>query len=256
MKKIIISVLAVLAVIMTAPLCAHARVGYDDNFNDGVRDVILWTEGGNTGSSKLSLSETGGVLSFTASGVSANPLDEISRSYESTWVADFSRDFTYVVNYNNPFSSAGVDGIPVWGGTEIGLHKSGLELWSSAENKGLNKIFDASIWNSNDDFIKQAGRSDTGTIGVSYSVATDTLNFIGITDQGVDVLSGAQILDFTKTYDATGLHVYLRGWTEGANFNASLDNFQGPVATPEPVSSALFLLGGAALAIKRRKVKV
>ena len=30
----------------------------------------------------------------------------------------------------------------------------------------------------------------------------------------------------------------------------------GPVATPEPVSSALFLLGGAALAIKKRETKV
>ena len=30
----------------------------------------------------------------------------------------------------------------------------------------------------------------------------------------------------------------------------------GPVATPEPISSALFLLGGAALAIKKRKAKV
>jgi len=213
-----------------------------------------YPSGGAWNKGPFDFKEQNGVLNF-ASNDTALEYDG-RKKYNSTWVVDFSSDFQFSAQYNTP-SPASPN--PKNGSIEIGLHNGvdeHFELWSGAYNDGTKNVFSAEI--DLKEFVpKQVARPDSGVIGIRYSKADDKLEFIG----GASAADTyAYIDDFTKKYGAydgfQNLRVYLEGDSVFSAYNATFDNFnfQGKV-TPEPVSSALFLLGGSALALKRFRKK-
>jgi len=264
MKKVFFSIIMILAIIALMPLVSYAEV-YTDDFNDGIMNTALWTAAGNYwarpsdnySDDPFTFKEQNGVLNF----VSNDPLHIYGgrKKYDSTWTVDFSRDFKFYAQYNT-LSSAALDG-----SVEIGLHNAfnnNFELWSGAYAASGAYVFDATIDEVDDNGFSypdsvNAPRDASGVIGISYSKAYDRLDFIGGDDIS-DVY--ASIDNFTATYGSypgfENLHVYLEGDSSFSDYNASFDNFnyQSAVA-PEPVSSMLFILGGAAFGIKRFKKK-
>ena len=250
MKNLLITLL--ISGLLFMPRMVKAE-SWSDNFDDGTRDTSLWSTGGTT-DTMTSLSESDGALSFNAAGLSSS--DQSSKNYNSTWTVDFTQDFQFTAKYNNSSSITGGQ----YGGVELGLHtlSSDFELWTSAENSWnagtgtAGKIFDATI--AGESLHVQTNRLDSGLIGVRYTAgAADTLAFLGTNTAGETAVI-AEYQNFRSKINPEPLHVYLRGWSEGANFSASFDDFQGSVS-PEPISAALFLLGGASLVIKHYRKK-
>jgi hypothetical protein len=246
-----------LVVIMLMPRLSHAKT-YTDDFNDTITNSALWTASGNYytpqntgGVGPFTFAEYDGTLNFASndSGLAYGG----RKKYDSVWTVDFNNDFKFSVQYNT-LSSADQNG-----SIEIGLHDAvtnKFELWSGAYNDGTTNVFDARI----DEITNPVNvlRSNSGVIGISYTKANDKLEFIG--GDGTNNAVYANIDNFTSTYGSfegfQNLHVYLEGDSDKAIFNANFDNFNfQSTVTPEPVSSALFILGGAVLALKRKKVK-
>ena len=123
----------------------------------------------------------------------------------------------------------------------IALNDSTTDLWNHSVTRGIR----------------------SGSLHLDYSALDNTMTF-SAKDAGGNVVA-SDVYNGFRNYATSPMNIILAGRTEGnqggvgpviALGDANLDNFssQGNVA-PEPISSALFLLGGGALALMRRKRK-
>ncbi len=142
------------------------------------------------------------------------------------------------------------------------MYDSNKGNWSPKFNISVeddNRTPPALVWERQVDIARDTG-INSAWAGLRYTSSIDRLE-IGIFDN--ENLSGGPIvgMDYTAFNAAVNpgpMHVFMSGSSDYGlpiiNGQSTFDNFQGSVA-PEPISSALFLLGGGVLAVRRFRKK-
>ena len=232
---------------------------WSDDFNDGIFNSALW--GGYLHPGESNLVESNRVLNFNAL-PSSLPLNNNFAVYGTNMVVDFTKNFKFGVDFNNSYSGQHSGGLNIGlarvngQGSIFDLNANVFSADATAITGGGQKFFRAEINDGhNSSWSSQGNRNvDTGSLFIEYLTAGDTLKFYAL-DLAHNSLGVGEYQGFTNTYGRDPMHVFIGGWAgNDAQFSANLDNFQGTV-TPEPISSALFLLGGGALAFIGRKRK-
>jgi hypothetical protein len=192
---------------------------WSDNFDDLTMNESLWIC--RNADVKTILVEQDGKLNFVARGL--GPQDGGMKTYISVWEIDFSKDFQFLVKFDNAFSPEG----QITDGIEIGLINNSNKsmAWCIAKSTGGGKVFSAGTQRQS--IIKEVERTDAGWIGFRYTVASDTLTFLGMDKQQNNIFKDTECKNFKATINIDKVKVYLRGWSDGANFNASFDDFHG-----------------------------
>jgi hypothetical protein len=232
----------------------NAIASWFDDFNDGVMgSQWFYVDDGNA---KTSLFEQDGVLNFTASGMGAT--ENSGKVYASNTPVALSSDFQFKVWFYNNYAGA------YQGFMSLSLAKlseEGQPLINAmmlATNEGENKKFYARIVEEGGPslFSWKDARNTSGWLGMRYTVSGDLLEFGGFDDAG-NFMTGTSYSGFSSLFGPDPIYIAISGKSIGAEIPlgmANLDNFQGGVV-PEPVSTVLFLAGGAVLAVRRFRRK-
>jgi len=257
MKKVIINFLLVLAVSMTTPIYAHASPVVSDFFDSNKgwwMDESQWTnKSNNEDGTNISISQVGSRLEAVSTVVPpvGNGGDA---TYVSKWGFNLSESFAFTVGFNyNPVNTAtGAMFVGIWptqNSEDHYVHMYGGNISSSPQYQWEWSLPSG----DGSEFSTRTGTN--GTFSVSYDSALKQMIFAS-----GSAAKTFELAAFVEPGDM--VNVVMGAGTMGALFNGSeayLTNFnvsQGtPIATPEPVSSALFLLGGAALAARKMRKK-
>lgn len=233
--------------------CA-ARADWTDDFS-GTAMSGIWSSEMNIGGGDLSQNGgTDGVLNFTATGT---PSDWAW--YNSAFSFGLGNDFNARVDYGFDWSSeqksqAGIL-MRISGQDESGTPSFYGVL--STGYLGEYGYYNAIGHSDNFNFYED-GYYSAGWFGLAYDSSEDIL-YAGIFTPGATTpFFGDEIEDFSGLVGCGGsVEFSLEGWANNAcvgEGQAVLDNFNASAA-PEPVSTALFLLGGATLAVRRLRRK-
>jgi len=274
MRKVVVFLTVVL--FLTFSSSAHAFIFWSDDFNDGA-DADLWEKWFDGEEDSGCLTEAEGMLQWTPAWESG-PGEQYG-GYCLKHEIDFNNDFGFRVDFNNSYTGAG-EGADLDSALGINISLSGEEdfyvnisadyvgenIWN--EEAGGASYIDGRVFSSilelGEDppaaFHVEVRGTNSGWLGMQYS-ATDDLLGVGAFANPEDVVPvwGQAYEDFADVFGDAPVYFSIGGWAEGEGplleGPASLDNFSGFV-TPEPVSSVLFLVGGASLIaarLRRRK---
>lgn len=254
MKKVLLAV--VILIISVFPSLAQASWG-DDNFNDNSMNTNFWTtmileneDGG--AKDNLSFFEQNQRLEWiTPSQWTDN--SDVSGGYASKWAFILDRDFAVNVDFHYDHTAAFPSDE---GGVFLGVASSGLSymVGIAARNHGGAAGGDIYQIGGNIPEFNWTRTLLFGQLSAWYSALEDKL-YLGASEGDPVVIPGI------KSSGINELSVGLEGWSGGAKLNgydAYLDNFtvtKGHM-TPEPISCVLFLVGGGALALmKKRRIR-
>jgi len=234
-----------------------ARADWTDDFSGTAMSGIWYSESAvNTGD----LSQNGGtagVLNFTAGGTYND-----WAGYDSAFSFGLGNDFSARVDY-------GFDWAP--GQQGQGAQAGILMRMTGQDGKGVSSFYgmlstgylaDYGYYNAmgyNDTFGAYGdGYHSAGWFGLAYDSSEDIL-YAGIFSPGETTpFFGDEIEDFSGLVGCGGsVEFSLEGWANNAcvgEGQAVLDNFNASSA-PEPVSTVLFLIGGATLVARRLRRK-
>ncbi len=225
MKQLILGLIGL--AILAAPNTAKAAA-YSDNFDDGILNTNLWEVGNNNDPLDItSLVEQNGRLEWIVKD------NDIPYTYNamnllfSRWSLALTNDFEFsFVMYAHQIPEQP-------GGLHFGLVDTTL---------GHSPVWQGYLSDSQEKEVIEH---------FSYNAQEDKITILNSGDIHPTQFDGL------KAGGINSLGVFLGGWTHGNPVNsgqAYFDNFQivkGTI-TPEPISCALFLLGGGALFTQRR----
>ena len=270
MKKSIISVgiLAAICILMTP---ASAFAGF---FDDGRWYMASdqWTTVSDDPEDRGSLTEQGDNLVWNT----ANSWTDdyyATKVYASKWNFNLENDFQMYVGYHYDHTgvksndNAGVMmGLYSWGeGSEIPEYTFGVIAGNNVFKNfrtGLlaSKTIGASEITVGSDYSRSwwTRQGTDGYLYMQYNAEDDRLQLATVDSMG-DFMDGAsEYTGLRETLGLDDLGVYLGGTSQGAQLlkqDAYLKGF-GMNTAPEPVSSTLFLLGGAALVARKKLEKI
>ncbi|MFA5499507.1 MAG: PEP-CTERM sorting domain-containing protein [Candidatus Omnitrophota bacterium] len=249
-----IFVILVAAGVLLSP-CA-AKADWTDDFSGTAMSGIWFSESSvNTGD----LSQDGGtngVLNFTSGGTYAD-----WAAYGSAFSFGLENDFSAKVDYGFAWAPGGQQG------AQAGI----LMRMTGQDGNGTPSFYGtlSTGYLSDHGYYNAIGHNDVfniygdnyeglGWFGLMYDSGDDIL-YAGIFRQGETTpFYGEQIGNFSGLVgDGGSVKFSLEGWANYAcvgEGQAALDNFNASAA-PEPVSTALFLIGGATLAARRLRRK-
>jgi hypothetical protein len=264
----------------------HANAGF---FDDG-RDYMAASEWDEftlfDQENLIAITDTANRLNFTSLGVSPSSDAEPFRSFSSKWYLETDQDFWVRVKYNytivgsildkdvaglelgvynyaqNPLHTVTV--IPQYFG--IGAQNDVSEFNGTTYN--INRYYAGANTDLSDDALDVESWSNRsaseGYFEIRYMAEKDLLK---LSASEFNAQVGAYLPVFSFDYsnvaalDIEKMGVNLGGWTDGiamASGDAYFSDFQvlagSPVVTPEPISSLLFVLGGAGF-ITRKYLK-
>lgn len=266
---------------MCIMLCC-AGTAYAGFFDDG-RDYMdsgEWSEYTQFDPTDLiTITDTLNRLEFTSPGFSSD--DGPFRAYTSKWYVSLEDDFNMQVDYH--FSHVGTSQDDS-AGIEFGVYDFVAPLAGNAEPpRHFTFGAENDVWNyngqdydrplyfagaetdlSNDGLdVETSSRrlATDGVFNITYDKAQDHLWMAAFE---YDALIGANMPASVFEYNNLSelgidkMGVVLAGWTDGAELTSgeayfsNLQVYTGtPVVTPEPISSVLFLVGGAGLIARR-----
>lgn len=197
---------------------------------------------------------------------------EANRVYGSKWAFDLEDDFEFTVGFHYDHAGTcdtdegGVGMVLVYweGGAEEPSHVFSIDAGNSYWNGSNKNTFSSDMVTPSTETNSWWKRTDAdGMFYARYDADEDRLQFStleGSYPTWEDV-GGTSYYGLKNDLEFTQLRLAFTGWSDGAGLgegNAYLKDFQvhNGTITPEPVSSVLFLVGGAflaALRYKRRK---
>ena len=267
MKKIF--VLMLVAGILFAASTANAE-SWSDDFNDSVMDESLWWRVSNDPDllpENQALNETGGVLRWDPSTSYSG-----GEHYGSTWTVGFDNDFMFRTDFYAPVATHSCEGESMVHMAMVRLDaddtptlvseiEAGWKNGSNPEYAFFGAVIGSAVEGVPVFWEEEVVREiEAGWIGMRYTVLTDLMEFgafdLGEPDTG-DAVWSTEYAGFTADFGDAPMHIAIGGWAEVGMSGAPmmyLDNFEGSVA-PEPLSSVLFLVGGASIAFIRKRKK-
>jgi len=224
MKKILLAATILLGVVVLPSLAmAHWA---DDNFDDGILNTNLWEVFVGDPLNRTMLVEQNGRLEWLTGYDSGFDAYDASRNYASKWSLALSNDFELSFM-----------------GNAAGNTLQGLQFGLLGEHLGVNPVWQGRLSDSGGEDV--AMYFSYNTQGDMLTFSTDNISRISAHVGGL------------RAGGNNYLKIYLGGYSllSLGGGTAYFDNFQinKGVVTPEPLSCTLFLLGGAALALVRRK---
>jgi len=259
MKKVL--AISILIVYFLGISGAAKAESWSDNFDDNVIGPQWHLV--SDGNSKSTLTESGGVLNFTANGLIAG---EYTDKNLSLWQAPLAldKDFQFSVQFYNNSLAGGVGlGVVTVDGLHQVLYHAGINASDNVNGVSGNSFIARVQDGSNNSMFSWAeSRNADGWLSLQYNAASDILEFKGY-DINNNLLGDTSYSGYKSHISGLGqgivTYASIGGYTAtstGKDMTASLDNFSGTgTVTPEPVSSALFLLGGAAFMLRRFRKK-
>jgi hypothetical protein len=176
-----------------------------------------------------------------------------SATYRAVKAVDFAGDFEYYVEYNlSPDTAHSEMGLTF--GLMSDSSKTFAKMYSQNGVDRKYRTFNGSFSDPTDrTYLK-------GSLDLKYTAGTNLLEITLFDGENVTVGTTTSFENFYNQNMGGTYNVFLNGYSGGddvSNGEAYFKLFEdrtpeGPVA-PEPVSSALFLIGGGALAFMRRK---
>lgn len=201
--------------------------------------------------------------------------DDVFRAKASLWQFDLSTDFEFSVDFHYDHEgtyatdAAGVMmGLYYFEGEEDEPYTAevGAENWVSdwhgtgLENKNVGWWgLDLSDSSEVDGWWRRD--SNDGVLRISYNSSEDRLQLDALdrVDEVLEQIGSTNHFGLSDDLGVNYVGVFLGGWSEGAALasgDAYLENFQASgTITPEPVSSVLYVIGGASLAFFRYRRK-
>ena len=266
-KRLVVFVVMVFFVLITINVTAFAAHPWDDDFNDGVL-ADHWSFVQSDHSGQASSAETNGVFQFTSAGwpLTSDPNSDLAYGGLVTPQAlsvnnsfNFSAQFHHsassspgsekeIILQMGLYSSIGVpdDIDDFFSGISATVDINGMNYYAGYEHGGaLTPAEEYEIF---------AGRTQVdGTLFGSYNSGTKTASFW--TDEYPSNVQSFLVPTGFGEVESMGL-VFVAGTTGAEVSTGELywDNVNVAVA-PEPISSTLFLVGGATLGFRRFRKK-
>mgnify|MGYP001491122518 CR=1 FL=1 len=217
------------------------------------------------------LVQDGNKLHFTNTNLS-NESENFSAYVANNIVLDFSKDFQYSIGFHSLYTTDGDDfrgldfGIVGITSTMTPVLSAGGCVYISESGSTLYDAYLSNHMYCSTDLMREtfARSINDGYMGIRYTESTDTLE-IGLFDKAGNIVAGEEITNF---YDDTKLilmnsddsmRLFLDGESDGTvvtlgeAYFVNFNDMPAGTSTPEPVSTALFLVGGGVMALLRRK---
>jgi hypothetical protein len=273
MKKL--EVIVLLMGILVLPAVAHASF-FDDSGEKWWMNQDQWVQyPGYDPQGRIVVEEVMDNLQFRNSAAYASGWTDGAEPQgvaASKWQLSLEENFAFSVNYHYSYEGGSHRDDEGDVTVDLGYFPSGavtpkFVTWEAANevnNLNLNNtnvLRGSADFNSNGDVeMKVARNSFDGTISAAYDASTGELDFVaedgipGTTEWHLPVRDIKSVVGG----ETDSLFIALTGGSDGAALapgHAYFSNFNlqsGKIVTPEPISSALFLLGAGALAGARR----
>lgn len=264
MSRGIVAVLVLCLFVVVGVVNSASAEVISDNFDDDDMNTGLWQFADGGDETNTTLVEQGQCLEWMAADPGTwSDENEYMEGYASNWAFDPNSNAFARIDFS-------LDNTVMNGGLDLGVYYfTGIpgegepDYWASigVENDSDDgKLFFWEETKTEGDYIEDSWtrNSNSGTLCIDYIPNENGGKLTLYSDEsGVDSAK-IKVLDVPDTVGYLGIKI--DGWAgDGAAISsrgAYFDNFQAEgTMTPEPVSSVLFLIGGASLAAARLRRK-